>query len=235
MFLISSDHNARLNSMPGHVDVSALFTAYKPLHVDFSEKYSTWVSRRGSYKSATAAFTNTMDSISKGVSQGWENTIVGFYPQGSVRYIELFPQGRAKLGKGAYDQRLILLDAFVQAMGSDANLATLKTAVQAFVTTLKTLRDDQQTLEGQVPQASADVEAARMACAVGMYSNLGMLMSLFKDNPLLVGTFWELSLLRSKTKDTPPDVLVGTIAPDETLTLPIGSNIQHSGGGLAGR
>jgi hypothetical protein len=87
-------------------------------------------------------------------------------------------------------------------------LLTLSVTVQAFYDQMQAVRLAQTGLELSVSRSSRHLEQSRLACARGMFSNLGRLMHLMSDRPQGIGQFWELHLLRPTPRGAFADSLL---------------------------
>ncbi len=213
MSILSPDHTARLEAENSDPDIMALWNAYKPFDLAFATAYASWIAARGIYKGSTASVDQLLATLSSTKIKQWDAQVQGVFLEGTPDYIAIFPNGRNPFQDGAKDQRI----NEVQSLGIRLNvypaLAATKTDVNNFYATLLAARNTQQTKEMGVSTGSGDVETARVNSAVQMYFTLGTLMAKFKNTPLEIERFWQMSLLRSAGGDI---ILTGDIAGGDT-------------------
>jgi len=194
----ADDHPANTLLQDAQADTEAAYG-------DWTAAYTTWLTCRGLYKGATAAFYAKLEELGGLKIRQWDAAIQGVYLEGTPEYIALLPQGREPFQKGALESRVAAARSLGQALANYAPLAALMATVNTYVTQLDTLRLAQQQKETEVDTCSAAVETQRLATARVMYKNLARFMLVWWDNPVLIEDGFDMSYIRDGAPPPPED------------------------------
>lgn len=211
MMILSPDHRARLQAESGDPDIQAMLNLFIPIDNALSAAYQAWTSAGAFYKGATLAFELLIAELSDTKLDQWIPQVQVEYAAGTPEYLTLFPNGRTPFVNGPYDIRINTVKSLGENLATYPALATTKTDVDSFYTTLLGTRADQQEKEGIVRTKSDLLEVERVNTAVAMYANLGRLMTKFATDPAQIDRFFDLSLIQNppKDKDTNSVIVAG--------------------------
>lgn len=197
MLILSNDHTAKLMAQAADPEIDALFTRTAPLDAAYTTGYSTWKSAVGTRMGGTLRVEQLLAELSGTRIKQWDIQIQGVHIEGTPDYTVLLPNRRGPFQNGTIDERINEVQGLGTRLADYPALAATKTNVDAFYTTLRSARDNQQLLEQRIAQSSSELELARLAVARIMYGNVGVLMNKYRDTPEFVGNFWEVSLMQS--------------------------------------
>lgn len=221
MYIISSDHLAKLQGQAAEPDIAAMQTFYMGLHNNFVSAYTTWLSIKAGYKASTETMSKLLDRLVKEDFEDIETAVRSEIKTTDPRYKAIFPNGKKPFTtSNNMDLRIAAVDALSKNLGMYPKLAPTKDLVNALFTQLDTARKAQQAFEGQKKSSSEAVEVARVAAAQGQFRNLGLLIARFYQNPASLEQFWELKNLRrtkSKAVEDEPDFVLDSAIPTKEI------------------
>lgn len=223
MNTISADHDSKLGAQVADAEIQTLYDFYHPLHLDYTTKYQSWLTSSALYRGATLSFENKLAELGGDTIENFDIRIQVKYKRDSPEYIALLPNYRKPFQTGTYESRLAALGSLAEAIGTDADLADVKTEIETFHTEALALRNTQQGKEGLVAQKSSDLEEARIAAAEGMYYTLAGLMQKFYQDRSEIERFYDLALIRDTGGSADePEIVEGTVAAGTTETTVAG-------------
>ncbi len=215
MNILASDHQSKLTAQGTDPDIAALVARTLPLATAYGTAYTGSITANATYKGHTQLGDSLLAQLSNTKIKQWDIQIQNVFLEGTAEYTMILPNMRGPFQKGGKDQRQSEVEALAQRLLAYPALATTQADVAAFFTTLKTARDNQQQKEQLAATASSQLELARVALAVMMYGNLGVLMDKYRETPDMVGNFWQLDLIRDAASGgTDDDDL-----PDNSVTI----------------
>lgn len=211
MLTLSFDHFAKLSgAATTNPALVPLRDDYAPLHQTYSAAYSDWTLALGNHEAETFRLAEWSARLNQEV-RDWEGQVRFVFAEGTPQELMLFPQKRVPFQSGTYEQRILAVRALAVQLATFTTqpvLLTLSATVQAFYDQMQAVRLAQTGLELSVSRSSRHLEQSRLACARGMFSNLGRLMHLMSDRPQGIGQFWELHLLRPTPRGAFADSLL---------------------------
>jgi hypothetical protein len=211
MLTLSFDHFAKLSgAATTNPALVPLRDDYAPLHQTYSQAYSDWTLALGNHEAETCRLAEWSARLNQEV-RDWEGQVRFVFAEGTAQEVMLFPHKRVPFQSGTYEQRIMAVLTLATQLATFTTqpvLLTLSATVQAFYDQMQAVRLAQTGLELSVSRSSRHLEQSRLACARGMFSNLGRLMHLMSDRPQGIGQFWELHLLRPVPKGTFADSLL---------------------------
>lgn len=220
MLTVTNDHYAKLVAQQADADILVLKDRTEPVHQNYLDGYSSWKSAIGFYKGSTNLMEGLLKELSSTKARNWDTAIMVEYDKGTPEHMTLLPNGHAPFQEGTMDERIAAVKTLGEALDLYPALATLKTAVDAYHTTLKNARDGQQAKEQLKDQASTDLEAARKAIAWMMYRNLGSLMDKFGEATDNILNYFEVSLIQYHGSKPPVvEEFFGPVAPLGTVSI----------------
>ncbi len=205
-----------------------LYNAFHPLVQNYRTAHSIWNAQRGIKKAGTYNVAQLLKQLSRPLIGNWNVAVQQFYPKRTPRYREIFPLGVKNFHNGSREERISVVQVLVKGIGSDANLAALKTEVEAFALLLNNARTEQLGGKGSTQKKSSDVEKLRKQLAVAMMSIYGNLVVLNAGKLENIEPFFDLETLRDKRQKTftrklkagqSKTLVKRTLAPDSELKL----------------
>lgn len=210
-----TDHLAKLQSQNSDAQILAMYNTFLPLQESFDNLYAQWQQVTGTYEGKTQGFKVRLKHFSVEQINVWRGTVFNIFPENSPTAKEIFYDDRKPFQKGTYEQRVNAFKTLGDKLAEYTTypaLVALSTEVLSAHNELKSLREAQQNKEGASAILSAGLETARVIVCQEMYSNLGLLMSKYKQDPKIVEQYFDLSLLRKTGED---DISAnGTLAPN---------------------
>ncbi len=162
---------------------------------------------------ATFAFEDKLQSLTRKPNADtnspldeWDRIIGGSTAYGSALYKTLLPRGRETLTAGSYIQQLDAIHDFsIRLTNQSAKppLVALGTTVLAFHTAAFALRNDQSTIKTNVDNARTEQEGVRKLCAAALFGMVGLGMWVFRAEPALVDTLFDVNILRDPAQVVP--------------------------------
>lgn len=230
---LSNYHDAALKTAldadPANPDWMLLYNRYHPVHLVYVDAYSQWKNAGGSQEGQTLNLEQHLELLVTKAAR-WDAQVQVVYDKKSVEYKTLFPNGRAPFTTGSYITRILALQTLGTALTPFAALIATKMEVDAFYTTIDTVRDTQEGTKGTTKSKSEQVEDKRIVAMTEQYRDLGYLINLKAEDPDTIAPFFELSILRNQrqslftgTLDTNENepVLVHSFVADDELELEI--------------
>lgn len=181
-------------SKPRFVD---MFNEISPLSADFNNAYSTWTSQLGSQKGNSSSLATLLKQLSSQKIEDWDIAIQQVYKQNTPQYISLLPNRRKPFQNGTQETRINAVKSLSESIGTDEALATVKTDVDDFFTSITLVYTTQKGSISKSGNSSTNVELARKALCTGLYGILGQLMDYFKETPDAVSSFIDIETLRN--------------------------------------
>ena len=194
---VSRIHYAALKASIADLFILALFNVYEVVHLNYISKYTAWKTQKGQQLSDTIALTNLLALLRKTTVNAWDAAIQVVYAKGSDRYNALFPNGHRPFQVGTQEERIAAIGSLSLAIGADAALTAVKTAVDDFFTLITTALNKQKASIKATGVKSNELETARVAMCEAKYNDLGALMQHFITNKILIGQFFDLTTIRN--------------------------------------
>ncbi len=194
-----TDHLSKLESQNSDADILAMFTTFEPLKESFENLYAQWQLTQGTREGKTQGFTERLQYFSVERINVWRGIVFSIFPENTPAAREIFYNDRQPFQAGTYEQRVNAFKTLGDKLAeytTHAPLVALSTEVLSAHNELKALRDAQQNKEGATAIFADSLETARVIVCQEMYSNLGLLMSKYKQTPDTIADYFDLSLLR---------------------------------------
>jgi hypothetical protein len=205
MLTLTLDHYGKLvlaaASNPAFVP---LRDEYEPFHLEYQNAYNAWVTAGGVHEGSTLSVEELLEDLNTKL-RGWEATVRYVYQEDSPQERSIFPNKRAPYQSGTYEQRISAVKGLALHLATfttEPLLVTLSGDVMTFYDTIEAARVAQTGNELGISSRSAALERARVNCAIEMYGNMGRIMYIYRENPVEIEQFWDLSLLRNTTDNT---------------------------------
>jgi hypothetical protein len=193
---ISTYHDSALAAATSDAFIASLYTSFHPLHQGYRSAYDSWLAQGGMQQSETLNLTQLLHLLSTKIQQ-WDIKIQNIYPQSSVQYKKLLPNRRVPFQKGNQTERISAVKALSEAIGTDAELVTVKNDVDNFYEQLDEALTIQKGSKSTTKSSSAAVENARVAMCTAMYANFGALLQKNAANPESIEKYFDLQAIRN--------------------------------------
>jgi hypothetical protein len=218
--VLGTDHHAKLAANQSDPVIAAMVATFGPVLDSFKTTDLNLRIALGEYKGETQTVEELFEQLNKTLLPNWELQIYLQYPKGTPSATALLPKGRQPFQKGTYESRIQEIEALGAKCALIVALQPLSVVILAFHTQIESARQLQQsTGEGQVAALRTLRETARVSMCQAMFGNLGLLMNHYRTNPVEVGNYFDLALLRKKGDDGPAETIVkGTVMQTGTTT-----------------
>ena len=220
MLTLSLDHYGKLvAAAASNPEIVPLRDDYEPVNLKYQVCYSAWKAAEGTHEGSTLNVEELLEQLNTEV-RSWEGTVRYVFPEDSPNEKSIFPNKRAPFQKGTYEQRISAVKTLADKLATFTTqplLMTLSTTVMDFYNDIETARLKQTGDEMGISSSNVQLEDERIACAIGMYANLGRLMYIYRRSPTDVEQFWDLTLLRNLTGEPFKEDL--TINPETVKTV----------------
>jgi hypothetical protein len=195
---ISTYHDAQLQAQAVNDPFFVpLYNSYHAAHETLNSNYTTWLSQGGTQKGSTLSVDQLLVLLSPKKVNGWEYSIQGIFEKASPEYVALFPQGRYPFNTGSKESRIAAVEQLSKSLTGITQLEAVKTDVDSFYRQLTSKRQVQLGHKGDTGSKSNAIEMSVEAAMTEMYSNLGLLISHYKNNLSLIGMFFDLDTIRN--------------------------------------
>jgi hypothetical protein len=198
-YKISLYHYAALQAGKADPFILALLTLYEPLHLAFEAAYTHWKQQGGQQLSDTEHLNELLIDLSQKI-KSWDVKIQNVYEQGTPAYLRLLPHGRSPFQTNGQAEKLVALKNLSEAIGSDANLTTVKTQVDNFIALIKPVFNSQKTSITNTFNMSDDVEANRIIICNAQFANLGTMINKYVDNTGIIEGYFDTGSLKSSSQ-----------------------------------
>lgn len=192
--------DANLHTGIADADILALYNFFHSLCTDFDAKYLIWSSLKSSNPSNTLGVTDLLKELSSLKIQAWDIIIQSFYLQSSTRYKALLPHRRRPFQEGTNALRAEAVANLLVAIGSDANLASLKTEVLAFQVLLLAAMSATSTQKTEIKTANTNLVTSILNGAAGMMYVYGGLIKKYYLSLTTVNNFFPVALMNKITQ-----------------------------------
>jgi len=221
------DHKAKLIYRQADPVVAALLATYGPVLDAYMTVDSNLNALLGGYKAKTQTVEELFEVLSNEKLPYWEGQVFYFYPLGTAGATDIFANKRKPFNDGTYEQRIQAIRTLGEKCAVTLNLAAVSANILAFHTQIESARLMQQS-DGEAAVAAQRTlrETARILLCNELYGNMGMLMHKHRENPVAVGDYFDMELLRTNDNDEPPiyeafaPIGISEINPDFELANP---------------
>ncbi len=185
-----------------------LYTRYHPLHLALVAAYNQHTSsgslQQGDRLSVTQAY-----KISKALLvNDWMPFMLGLHQRNSPRFKAILPSGLSPFNTGTIDTKIDAFGVLGLNIGSEAALATVKTAADSNHASLLLLREAQSSAITTTSDNSDTLETARVAAMKMQYRNLGYMMDNFCDT---IETMCPLVFDLITLRENPQTIFTGSV------------------------
>ena len=215
MYLLSNDHFDKLRGRIRklNVEIAATTAANEALEKErqalldilavgetafeaYREQYRINTTTNARHRLLTERLRQLLNDLSSQQIRHWHASVQVFFDIKSADYQYLFPKGKRIFQRANYDMRINEVHSLAERLAEYAVLSDLQTVVQTFGEQLYSIRSEQQAIEGMQQQNSNLLEEKRLELACQMHGMYGGLLMLYRKNPAIIESFYELQYLR---------------------------------------
>jgi hypothetical protein len=180
--------------------IASLYATYDGVHNNFVDAYNAWRVQLGVQQGATKALDALFKELASKKVSKWKGVVVGIYGSDSPMLEALFPQQSKPFNSGNQSDKLEAVNQLISAIGSNADLAALKTEIELFYTALNDAFEAQKGAKLLTNNLSDAVDTARIKMCTTQYANLGAMMQQYAATPLLSGNYFDQKAIRNGTQ-----------------------------------
>jgi hypothetical protein len=136
----------------------------------------------------------------------WVGKIWGVYPQGTSRATALIPHGRQALITGTATEKISGMETLLAQIGTDPDLAALKTDVQNFLDIFRAASEHHSKAIIDLKELSRDQEHLRIKTTASMLRCQGSLILKYWEMPEKIDLFFDVSAMRNRQGEVAPNV-----------------------------
>ena len=179
--------------------LQARYDLYHPAHELLVTGYNNWDSTEGVKQGDRVTVELLYTAAKLLLTDVWVPAILVLYKKLSARYKSIFPSGMSPFNSGGIDEKIESFNTLSKNIGVDANLTTVKTAVDGTYTQLKLARNAQTGAKASNYISSDALEVLRVNAMNLQYRNTGFVMdSLFEHRETILPLIIDLVTLREK-------------------------------------
>jgi hypothetical protein len=177
--------------------IAAIIAVYVLYVKDWNEGYVKWHDALN-YQMSTTDEMEALDfELINTKAPLWVGKIWGVYPQGTPKATALLPHQRKPLITGSYQDKISGMNTLITGIGTDADLAAVKTDLETFVANYtETFQKHQAALEAYGTRAK-DQEQLRLKATGAMLFCEGSLIAKYWKDPLKVDLFFDVEEMRN--------------------------------------
>jgi hypothetical protein len=197
-YKVSREHDMRLkkrmDDYPTDLDYVTAYERYHPAHVALEKAYNFWKSKGGLQKGETLTLMQLLVLLPERINK-IDVKIQAVYEKGSERYVQLFPLSHKPFYRGKQDTKINAVETLSLSIGSDADLAAVKTIVDGIHEELIIAQTEQTGAKGTTDTASGLVEEARIKVMTIQYQNIGFLINKFPNQPDMIEPLFDVETM----------------------------------------
>jgi len=178
-------------------DIQNFYNDFHPLCLAYDDGYSSWNSLRSRGPSTTLGVVQLLEQLSSTLIRAWDIAIQSVYDNTTTEYKSLLPHHRIPFQTGSINSRAIAINSLITAIGTDANLATLKTKIAGFYSLLTAAMILQKSQLQNIDNAILVLDAACKTASEEAYKIYGSFVVKFYKTPKSIDVFFPVSLLKS--------------------------------------
>jgi hypothetical protein len=200
----------KLLAETGDPEIAAIITFYLVFITNWNKGYAEWHNYMNKSMEATEKMKLQTEELVKTKVPEWVGKIWGVYPQGTPKALALLPHDRKALISGTAQDKISGINTLVTGIGTDSQLQTLKTEMEAYSVSYAAMLSDQMKAQKRLSDASEDIEKLRLRTTAAMLCVEGRLVTKYYETPEMIDHFFDVSemrLRRGKPKANEPIVV----------------------------
>lgn len=195
---------------PEDNDIDFMLNRYTPLAAELATEFAKWKNLGGIKEASTLNLEQLLATLTTKLNS-WEPAIQVKHAKTTPAYKAILPNGRTGLTRGSKEERVLAIKNLSNALAGDADLASIKTQVDAFYAQIEAARATQLGNKSATTKGSDAVATAVKKAMTMQYKNLGILMDKYAENPQRIESFFDLVTLQESSQTT----FTGTLDPTE--------------------
>jgi hypothetical protein len=193
--LINYSHN-KLLADTGDADIDAIIAFNMPIVKEWNNGFSLWHDAHNFEMGSTIELNALIDSLTHTKAPDWMVKVLYIYPEGSPRATALLPHKRKAFISGTVLNRITGIKTFIDGLGDDAALATVKTDAEAFLIQIESAYAKHAKAKKILATLSKDQEILRVKATTAMLANQGSLMKKFSSTPEKIDLYFDVQAMR---------------------------------------
>ena len=215
---IAKDHDYRVSAVVTDPDIVAIYNVVHPIVTQYASQYVQYKISKASHHSSTVTVEDLFTLLSPKKIRVWDANVMSCFDTDTAEYAGIFPQGHVPFYSGDREERIAALEALQAALLPYTDLAATLVDIEQTTTDMKAKILIQKQKEEILRLTSVELERQRIILCNQLYSNVGKLMSKFKDSPDNITNYFDFEMLRHSAKPK-EQVVSGTIAGGQTKNL----------------
>ena len=189
--------NSRFNAHAGDPFYDTVIDVVNPSCIAWNAVYTAWIASQGEHLSTTNSVQILFNALTGTHIGNWVRRIAVVYAPGTSEYIRLLPRGSAPFQTGKQADKILAISNLITSIGTDVDLADVKTLAQAFLTAITAAKAEQVTDLTDTDNLSDACEEQRIASSVALLKSLGMMLANFAASTDGIGNYYDLANLRA--------------------------------------
>jgi len=215
---IAKDHDYRISAVVADPDIVAIYNSIHPVVEQYSSQYVQYKISKASHHSSTVTVEDLFALLSPKKIRVWDASVISCFDSDTAEYAGVFPQGRAPFYSGDREERVAALEALQGALIPYPDLVATLVDIEQTTTEMRTQILIQKQKEEILRLTGVELERQRIILCNQLYSNVGKLMSKFKDSPDNVANYFDFEMLRHPVRSR-EQIISGTVAGGATKNL----------------
>jgi hypothetical protein len=187
-------------------DIATIVVFYVVFVQDWNKGYVKWHDAFNFEMSTTIEMNAMSEMLTKVKAPLWVGKIWGVYPQGTSRATALIPHGRQALITGTATEKISGMETLLAQIGTDPDLAALKTDVQNFLDIFRAASEHHSKAIIDLKELSRDQEHLRIKTTASMLHCQGSLILKYWEMPEKIDLFFDVSAMRNRQGEVAPNV-----------------------------
>ncbi len=173
-----------------------------PYYNAFDDAYKEKFGNASQRKGDTRKLNLLLKEMSGSKIHAWDIAIQSHFINSTPEYTKIFPQGLSPLSLLSIEQRLLYLKTSIEIMSNYTQLSLVYDDMKLFYDALCQARNTQTEKNANLTLSRAEVMQHAYKLSNEIYGVLGEFMTKYKDNPLVIETYFPVNLLRKKQSAT---------------------------------
>jgi hypothetical protein len=175
---------------------ATMLAFFGPLWIIYKNAMTAWIAAGGLQQGGTQKISDMLMDLRSDLIDRWDSLIKAALIADPDTYKGLFPNGHKPFQTGAQDKRLNAVGALIEAIGTNALLATIKAEIETWYNAAIAAYGTKQGKKSVTKTSSAAVEQARVELCHAMWKDLMDCNSHFYKNPELSAPYFNWEALR---------------------------------------
>lgn len=195
---------------PADADIDKMLLRYSPLAIKLIADYTEWKNLGGIKEASTLNLEQLLATLQTKMNI-WEPAIQSKFVKTTPEFKAILPNGRSGLTRGNKEERVLAVKNLSKALTGIADLAAIKTQVDAFYAQIEAARSTQLGSKSAKSKGSSAVASSIVDAMTMQYRNLGLLMDKHFNEPEIIESYFDLITLQESNQTS----FTGTLDPAE--------------------